>query len=241
MGTQSFTGFVREVHYDKKRWNILMEKRRKTLKILTDLKSCGVILAFAHGSIARGDVDENSDVDIALLEPYPSGIIRYCLEKNGYNIYSISIVQATPRHTPKIYIYLNALEELCISNPLTHLDPIEIEYYRFSGMASLDDIAANIRVVGVDKRLIFIEPTDFGHREFPVIGNEGYVAKRLGISLNTVMDRVEALSKRVEEGHTGLFIKIILSDFEQLEFTIERLCVENSLFRRKVERYGLCP
>ncbi|MEM1678761.1 MAG: nucleotidyltransferase domain-containing protein [Ignisphaera sp.] len=240
MDAQTPAGFVREVHYDRRRWNVFMEKRRKALKILLDLKSCGILEAFAHGSIARGDVDEDSDVDISLLNSYPSSILRYCLERNGYNVYSLSILQATPKHTPKIYIYLNALEELCISNPLARLDPIEMEYYRFSGMVDLNDIMANIRVVGVNKRLMFIEPTEFGHREFPVIGNEGYVAKRLGISLGTVIDRVEALSKRIEDGHTGLFIKIELPDFEHLEPTIEKLCIENSLFRRRVIKHGLC-
>jgi predicted nucleotidyltransferase len=238
--SSSFIGFIKEIYYDEKRWNIFMEKRRKALKVLMDMKSCGVLSAVAHGSIARGDVDENSDIDIALLKPYPSSIIRFCLERNKHQVYNMSIVQATPRHIPKIYIYLDPLEELCISNPLAELSAIEVEYYKFSGMVGIDDIASNIRVSGVDKRLMFIEPTRFGHREFPVVGNEGYVAKRLGISLNVVMDRVEALSKRVAEGHTGLFIKIEIPGFEHLESTIERLCVENSLFRKRVKEYGLC-
>ena len=240
MDGAGFTGYVREVYYDDRRWGIFVEKRKKALKILMDMRNCGILTAVAHGSIARGDVDVDSDVDIALLKPYPSSIIRYCLEKNGYSTYSISIVQATPRHTPKIYLYLDALEELCISNPLAELDAVEIEYYRFSGMVNIDDIASNVRVPGVDKRLMFIEPMEFGHRELPVIGNEGYIAKRLGISLNVVMDRVEALSKRVEEGHTGLFIKIELPEFDYLEHIIRKLCVENSLFRKRVERSGLC-
>ncbi|MEM4766940.1 MAG: nucleotidyltransferase domain-containing protein, partial [Ignisphaera sp.] len=99
MDAQTPAGFVREVHYDRRRWNVFMEKRRKALKILLDLKSCGILEAFAHGSIARGDVDEDSDVDISLLNSYPSSILRYCLERNGYNVYSLSILQATPKHT----------------------------------------------------------------------------------------------------------------------------------------------
>ncbi|MCX8168415.1 MAG: nucleotidyltransferase domain-containing protein [Ignisphaera sp.] len=240
MNTQSFTGFSREVRYDRRRWSILMEKRRRALKVLTDLRKCGVLHAFAHGSIARGDVDEDSDVDIVMFDSKSNSIVAYCLEKNGYSIYSVSIVQATPRHTPKIYVYLDALEELCVSIPLVQLSPMEVEYYRFSGMVGLEDIVANARVMGVDKRLMLIAPTEFGHTEFPVIGNEGYIARVLGISLASVMDRVEALSRRVEEGHTGLFIKIELPEFEQLESAIDKLCVENSLFRRRVEEYGLC-
>lgn len=237
---QHLTGYVREVHYDEKRWSIFAKKRRKALKVLMDLESCGILQLFVHGSVARGDVDEDSDIDIVSLDPHSISMVRYCLERNDYSVYSASIVQATPRHTPKIYAYLDPLEELCISIPLAHLNPIEIEYYKFSGMVNLSNIVDNVRVMGVDKRLMLIVPTEYGHREIPVTGNEGYAAKKLGISLASVMDRVEALNRRIEEGRTGLFIKIELLDFDQIESTVKKLCVENSLFRRRVEEYGLC-
>ena len=47
-------------------------------------------------------------------------------------------------------------------------------------------------MVGVDKRLMLIEPTEKGHVESSIIGKEEYVAKLLGISAETVLDRVHA-------------------------------------------------
>jgi len=233
-------GYIKEVIYDENHWRILREKRLKGIRILGALRKCGIDIAIVHGSIARGDVDIDSDVDVSLLKPYPYGLAKLCLESNGFKIYSIVVIQPTPRHTPKIYLYLDHLEEQSISIPIVELEPIEIEYYRFSGMATLNDLYMDRRVCGVNKELMFIEPTDRGHREFPVIGYEGYVAKRLGISINVVRDRVEALTRRAREGHTGLFIEREIPYFEEIEKAIEELCNENTLFRRRVERYGLC-
>ncbi len=236
----NLNGYIMEVIYDEDRWRILREKRIKSIKILKALRDCGIDLAVVHGSVARGDVNIDSDVDVSLLRPYPYGIVKLCIENSGFKIYSIVIVQPTPRHTPKIYLYLDHLEEQSISIPIVELEPIEIEYYRFSGMATLDDLYMDKRVCGVNKKLMFIEPMDKGHRELPVIGNEGYVAKRLGISINVVRDRVDALTRRAMEGHTGLFIDMEIPYFEEIENVIEDLCNRNMLFRRRVERYGLC-
>ncbi len=235
-----FEGYVREVIYDESHWKIFREKRLKSIRILEALRRCGINLAIAHGSIARGDIDIGSDVDVSLLKPYPYGITKLCLENSGFKIYNIVIIQPTPKHTPKIYLYLDHLEEQSVSIPIVELEPIEIEYYRFSGMVTLDDLYMDRRVCGVNKKLMFIEPTDRGHREFPVIGYEGYIAKRLGVSISVVMDRVEALTRRIREGHTGLFIEREIPYFEEIEKAIDDLCNENTLFKRRVERYGLC-
>jgi predicted nucleotidyltransferase len=87
---------------------------------------------------------------------------------------------------------------------------------------------------------MLIEPTDYGHTEMPVLGNEDYVAKRLGISLATVKDRVEALSRRAREGHTGLFIEEEVPVGMDVEEFIKKLCKKNKVFRERVQRHGLC-
>ncbi len=233
-------GNVREVVYSDKHWELLLSKRRKGLELIKTLSSCGMAHVVLHGSVARGDVEPDSDVDAALLYPYSPSLVTLCLERHGYTVYSLVIVQPTPVHTPKVYVYLDPYEELVVTIPLADLKPIEIEFYRFSGMVTLSDLERGIRVAGVNKRLVLIEPTDVGHREIPVIGNEGYVARRLGVSINVVLDRVRALTRRSLEGHTGLFIEFEVPPNLSIEEAIERLCIENKLFRQRVARHGLC-
>jgi len=229
-----------EVIYTHDHWLVLSEKRAKGLKIIDVLSVCGFGDSILHGSVARGDVTKDSDVDIAFLRPLSVGMVRACLEDRGFNVYDIRVVQPTPRHTPKVYIYLDPFEEQSVSIPLAELEPIEVEYYKFSGFVTRDDILANKRSKGVNKKLMLIVPTERGHIEMPVVGNEGYVSRVLGVPLEVVKDRVAALSRRVEEGHTGLFIDVSVPLFEELEHFIQRLCRENPYFRRAVARHGLC-
>jgi predicted nucleotidyltransferase len=74
----------------------------------------------------------------------------------------------------------------------------------------------------------------------PVLGNEDYVVKKLGVSLAVVRDRVEALTRRVREGHTGLFIEEEIPVNMGTEEFIKRLCKENKVFRERLQRHGLC-
>ncbi len=212
----------------------------KALRIAEALASCGFVNLVVHGSVARGDVDEDSDVDVALLSPAPVGMVQLCLERRGFSVSSLVLVQPTPIHSPKVYIYLDPFEEQVVTVPLVELEPVEKEFYRFSGCLTIDQLAKDLRVPGVNKELMLIEPTPRGHIEIPVIGNEGYVAKKLGVSLTVVLDRVRALTRRREEGHTGLFIEIEIPVGKSVEEVVEELCRENRLFRQRVSRYGLC-
>jgi len=227
----------KEVVYTEKHWRILGEKRAKAAKIMDILVRCGFGDVYVHGSVARGDVDERSDVDVILLRFVPPPLVVSCLERHGVEPYSLAIVQPTPIHTPKLYIVLNPCEEQVISVPLAELQFVEYDFYRFSGIIDLDMCRRNIRVPGVNKNLMLIEPTAVGHREIPVIGNEGYVARVLKVSTKTILDRIEALTKRREVGHTGLFIELNIPPTTSIEEAIERLCTENQYFRKKVEGY----
>ena len=233
-------GNVKEVRYSMEHWNLLNIKRRKGLELMEVLYRCGIQSMIIHGSVARGDVNTDSDIDIALLYPYSPSLVELCLERNGFTIYSLAIVQPTPLHTPKIYLVLDPNEERIITIPLVDLKSIEIEFYRFSGMLSLNELRNGKRVPGVNKRLILIDPRPWGHVEIPVLGNEGYIARRLGVSINVVLDRVRALTRREEEGHTGLFIEIEVPQNMSIEQLIEWLCKNNRLFRQRVMKHGLC-
>ena len=105
----------------------------------------------------------------------------------------------------KAHIEIN--EQTTVSFPLMRMRRVEREFYRFGGEVNLRHLKENVRVVGVDKRLMLIEPTDNGHIESNVIGREAFVASVLDVSAETVLDRVHALVKRDAVGRTGVFVK----------------------------------
>jgi len=73
-----------------------------------------------------------------------------------------------------------------------------------------------------------------GHEETSIIGCEEHVAKILGISVETVQDRVHALLKRDVVGRTGVFIKKELTANETFELVLKKLANENPAVRRRI-------
>lgn len=222
---------VRVVVYDEKHWRVLREKREKALRILEALKSGGV-QAIVHGSIARGDVTESSDIDVFIPYTIPSTTVELLLERHGFKPVYKLIVQATPQSTPKAYIVLDPSEERVVSFPLAKLGKTEYEFYYFGGALDYQGLAADKRVPGVDKRLMLIEPTRDGHVESSIIGREAEVARIVGVSLETVLERVRVLTRRDEVGRTGVFVKVEVEPWESVEDTAVRIARENPLFRR---------
>ncbi|MBT0160466.1 DNA polymerase subunit beta [Candidatus Bathyarchaeota archaeon A05DMB-2] len=187
-----------------------------------------------HGSVARGDVNKNSDVDVFIREPQSSFLVETALEKARIHVSSRVMVQATPTYAVKAYIEIDP--RTSISFPLIRMRKVETEFYRFGGEANLAQLNASARVTGVDKRLMLIEPTEKGHVESSIIGKEEQTAKTLGISVETVRDRVRTLLKRDEVGRTGVFIKRELSADETFEMALKRLADENPAVRRKMKK-----
>ncbi len=142
-------------------------------------------------------------------------------------------MQATPLYAVKGYIEID--KQQCISFPLAKLRPVEKDFYKFGGEASLSMLKKDMRVSGVDKRLMFIEPTSEGHVESAVVGREEVVANLLGVSLNTVLDRVHALLRRDEVGRTGVFIERELSPDETFELVLKKLADQNPAVRRRLK------
>ena len=221
-----------EVVYDKKRWKLLKELRFKTVQIM-ELLDKFHLRPIVHGSIARGDVSETSDIDIFLPDPPSSFTIETALERSGVPVHHRIVVQATPLYAVKGYIEID--KKRCISFPLAKLRPVEKDFYKFGGEASLHMLRKDMRVPGVDKRLMLIEPTPEGHVESTVAGREEEVANLLGVSLNTVLDRVRALLRRDKVGRTGVFIERELLPNETFELVLKKLADQNPAVRRRLK------
>jgi len=223
-----------EVIYDVEGWNLLEECRHKSERIMEALEIFH-LESIVHGSIARGDVNEKSDIDVFIPSEQSSFLVETALEKAGISINRRLIVQATPTYAMKAYIEVN--EYASVSFPLMKMRKVEREFYKFGGEVTLKNLRESMRVCGVDKRLMLIEPTKKGHVESTIIGREEQAAKLLGISVETVLDRVHALLRRDEVGRTGVFIEKELSSSENFEMTLKRLADQNPAVRRRLRAF----
>ncbi len=222
----------REVTYNSRHWALLGEYREKATRIMAALEGFR-LQSLVHGSIARGDVDKNSDIDVFIAEPSSSFLLETALEKARIPISERMLIQATPNYAMKAYIEVD--ERTSVSFPLMHMRRVEREFYKFGGEINLNQLKAGTRVKGVDKRLMLIEPTEKGHTESSILGREESAAKRLGLSAETVLDRVHALLKRDEVGRTGVFIKKQLASDETFEMALKKLADENPAVRRRMK------
>jgi len=220
-----------EVVYSEKRWKLLEELRGKAIEIMEPLEKAN-LFCIVHGSITRGDVSAKSDIDVFLPNPPSSFFLELALERAGLIVNRRIFVQATPSYAVKGYLELDP--QRVVSFPLMKLRPLERDFYHFSGEATIEIVKNNQRVIGVDKRLMLIEPTAQGHVESTIIGREETVAKLLNVSVRTVLDRVHALIRRDEVGRTGVFIERELSPEETFEMVLKQLADENPAVRRRL-------
>lgn len=224
-----------EVVYKEKRWKLLKELRSKAIQIMEVLDRFH-LPSITHGSIARGDIAEKSDIDVFVPDPPSSFIIETALERAGVSVNRRIVVQATPLYAVKGYIEID--KQRSVSFPLVKLRRVERDFYRFSGELSPPTLKQDVRVAGVDKRLMLIEPTPEGHVESTIVGREETVAHLLGVSLETVFDRVHALVRRNEVGRTGVFIERELSPDETFEMVLKKLADQNPAVRRRIKLFG---
>ncbi len=224
---------LREYHnsivYTEEKWRLLESKRKRAIIILEMFREFN---PFVYGSIARGDINKNSDIDIIFLNQLPTFQIELILHKNNFDNYIREIIMATPQDSIKLYIYLNEFESITI--PLTKLDKKKQEFYNFGGKIELNQLKENIRVPGIDKRLVFIKPNVKGHEEYSVINQEHIAAKELGIKIDTIMERKKVLLKREKYGRTGVFLKQELAKEESIEKVIKNLANKKSIVRKKI-------
>jgi uncharacterized protein len=223
----------REIVYGSERWAQLKTLREKAAVLMSALDAFH-LQSVVHGSIARGDVKQGSDIDVFIPDVQNSFLVETALEKAGIRINSRLVVQATPTYAMKAHIEID--EESTISFPLMEMRKVEREFYRFGGEINLAQLKADLRVAGVDKRLMLIEPNTQGHTESGIIGKEAFVAKTLGISVESVFDRVRALTKRDNVGRTGVFLKRELDGDETFELALKRLSDLNPAVRRRLKK-----
>ena len=221
-------GERKEVIYTKEKWKILREKRERAKEVMERLNEFG-LKCILYGSVARGDVNESSDIDIFIPMQVPSYRIELALDE--FNILEKRIIQATPNHLIKGEFVLD--DNTTVSFPLVKMKDRELDFYKFGGAISYEELLIDKRVAGVDKRLVLIIPTEFGHREIPL--NElqpSEIAKILGVCIDIVEERIRVLERRREIGRTGVFLleKIPLeSNFE----TMLKIIAERNPFVRK--------
>jgi predicted nucleotidyltransferase len=221
----------REVVYDQDHWNRLERLRNIALEIVYKLESIG-IKSYVYGSVARGDTSKSSDIDIIVLRPVSS----YRLELVLKPFLKRELVQATPSMVLKGHIHLPS--EVVVTFPLFKLRPREEEFYRWGGLIDSNGLKSNIRVPGVDKRLILIEPTETGHIEQGVIGREQEISKKLDVSIGIAQERVRVLMRRDMVGRTGVYLTRTLTEDENFESVAKGLQDSDPALRRTVQRRG---
>ncbi|BDC00253.1 nucleotidyltransferase domain-containing protein [Saccharolobus caldissimus] len=215
-----------QVDYSETHWKILAQKRKIAIEILRMLMSKGME-GYVYGSVARGDVNDKSDIDIVVFNP--NYIILDTLE-----VHHKYIIQATPNSVPKAYLSLDEDEEVVISFPLGKLKRNELEFYSFGGLIDLKGLEEKKRVIGVNKNLMIIIPTENGHMELPLNGNEDYAAKLLKISVDTIRERERLLTKRADKGHTGIYLRYDLDGNESIYDAFAKIYKSNKYFRRMI-------
>lgn len=219
-----------EIFYDPNHWSLLETKRRLALSLMNKLAKNN-ISSILYGSICRGDISESSDIDIFIPYLISSFQIESALLKENLNIYEKRIVQATPKHLIKGHIYLDELT--CVTFPLTSIREREFEFIKFGGSLLLDQLKEGKRVPGVDKRLILVDPTEKGHIESPIVGFESIVAKKIGVDIELVKERIRILTTRDKKGRTGVYLNIELAADENFEEVFKQLKDRDPVIRRR--------
>ena len=222
-----------EITYTDTQWAQLATLRQQAITLMATLEPIGVA-PLIHGSISRGDVSESSDVDIYLSQVLPSFTVELALTQANYQIIHRELVHATPFHAIKAHIYLP--NNSVVTFPLTSPSPSELDFYRFGGSLGRKDLEEERRVPGVDKRLMLIEPTQTGHTSTPVVGNEELVAKRVGVNIKIVEERVKILMRRDTVGRTGVYLKRHLAPDETFEAVLKHVADRDPVVRRRVQK-----
>ena len=222
---------IDNIEYSENDWAILKAKRARAIKIM-EMFTKERLNPFIYGSVARGNVHQNSDIDIIFTDQIPSFQIELLLDKNDINDYFREIIMATPKDSIKMYIYLSELESITL--PISRLGKDGVEFYECGGRINLHQLREGYRIPGIDKRLVLIKPTSKGHEEISIIGNEAIAAKEVGISIKTVMERKKVLLKREKYGRTGVFLKKPIDFNESTEEVLKKLANRKSIIRKKL-------
>lgn len=225
-----------EVQYDSEHWDHFQYLRITTLPILEALQAYSPLL---HGSIARGDTSKNSDIDVIVPYQVTEFQIGVSLSVLRYEPLERWIVQATPLAAVKGLLIFSATPPFSVTFPLIPFYPREQEFYFFGGTVGLADLQQDLggRVPGVNKKLLFIEPTELGHNEYRITPeNAPNIAKQLNIGIDTVLERIRVLERRDRVGRTGIFKKRLLTPDESFGEVLKEISETNPASRRRITR-----
>jgi predicted nucleotidyltransferase len=214
-----------EVTYEESHWKLLYSLRERAVEAMEALKEFTPVV---YGSLARGDVHKDSDIDIVIPYVVPSCMLEICLE--SFNVLERRLTQATPWRLVKGLI---ELPDVTVAFPMVQPTRVEHEFYRFGGFLTAEGLVEDRRVPGVDKRLVCIDPTREGHSEFSICGREHEVAKQLDVSIDIVSERVKVLQRRDRVGRTGIFLNKVLLPDETFEMVLKNLTSTNTQLRRR--------
>lgn len=219
-----------DIVYSKKHLRLFSKLRDvvyENLEVLSNL------YPLVYGSIARGDIHSKSDIDIAFIKPINEFQI---LNRLGRKPYERWMIQATPLSAIK---GLLVFYDFNITFPIIPLYPREEEFYYFGGSLTFEDLENDrlIRTSGVNKKLLYIKPSDDGHLESRVTAsNANLIAKDLGISIDSILERIRILERRDNIGRTGVFVKRRLSPTESFGQVLDQLKSRNPATRRRIKR-----
>lgn len=221
----------RYVRYGQRRWEILDQKRRKAMEVMECLSRHGFD-PILYGSVARGDVDEESDIDVFLPTVPNPDLVESIVERELGGFVKRSLVQATPSHAVKGYIYIDELT--MVSFPLVDMKQSELDFYNVAGHVKLDDLKRGIRVPGMNKELVVIIPVEDGHVEFPAEQDPDVAASLIGARPSAVRERIAVLRKRRELGRAGVYREVYLYNNDNFGSALKELLRLNPLLKRRV-------
>ncbi len=213
------------VRYTRLRFALLAGKRGRARPFLDALPEGSLLF----GSLARGDVREASDIDIEVPQGVASFRVEVALSKLDDPWVGRTLVAATPNSVVKAIWQFG---EATVSLPLTPPSPLEEAFARFGGAIDRRGVADGLRVPGVDKRLLLIEPTPDGHVEKSVCDRVEETARALQVDADVVRGRVRVLRRRAASGRTGVYLTEPLDDAESPEEALERLKDADPAVRR---------
>jgi predicted nucleotidyltransferase len=223
-----------EVVYSDEDWSLLKGIRKDASDLMGVLQQNG-IPSTVHGSVARGDVSPTSDIDIFVPMLVSSFKVEVALRSSNISSISRRIELATPQHAIKAHIDTDV--NRTITFPLVNPKRREWEFYKFGGIIGFEELMMDKRVVGVDKRLLLVEPNPKGHYESSIIGKERSVAKSLGVSLDLVEERVRVLRRRDSIGRTGVYLRRELSPEESFEEVLKQISERDPIVRRRLGQH----